>query len=376
MGRVHAAGYMNIPYFFGAEDLNATVVWAAEANPNLRDKVERYLPNARFTTDWRHAINDPEVDVIDICLPDNMHYEVAKAGLLAGKHVFCEKPLTSSTEHARELADIAKAKNLRTRVGHAFPRNPVHDLAREIIASGEIGDVTLFRGAQHVDTFGDPDAPFVWRADRNLAPTGIVGDTGSHLFSFMQFLVGKTEALFADNYIIASHRPRTAKSVTKGLNDSGTEAEMVEVTNPDGTNMVCKFECGARGSVNFSRIATGKGFEQTYEIFGTKGSITFDYKEMNRLHLYSLADREGRRGYRAIDVGPESPNFSAFLPLRNLGLGYNETKFIEMAEMVRSVTTGRDMWPTFEDGHHICQIVEACIKSSQLQKWVKVAGLT
>ena len=375
MGRIHAAGYMNIPYFFGERGLMAEVVLAVESAEHLQAQVERYLPNARFTTNWRDAIEDPGVELVDICLPDNMHYEVARTALLAGKHVFCEKPLTSSAGQARELADIAKDKNLRTRVGHAFPRNPVHDLAHEIISSGEIGKVTLFRGSQHVDTFGDPEAPFVWRADGNLAPTGIVGDTGSHLFSFMCFLVGRTETLLADNYIIASHRPRAAGTGVEVKEGLRRESELAEVTNPDGTNMVCRFECGARGSVNFSRIATGKGFEQTYEIFGTRGSITFDYREMNRLHLYSLSDREGRRGYRAIDVGPENANFAAFLPLRNLGLGYNETKFIEMAEMLRSIATGQDMWPTFEDGHHICQMVDACIESSRLQNWVNVAGM-
>jgi predicted dehydrogenase len=127
-------------------------------------------------------VDDPEVDLVDICLPDNLHYPVAKAALLAGKHVYCEKPLADTAAEVRELADIARGKGLITWVGHGCPRNPVRDLAKEIIASGEIGDIRLFKGCEHIDVFGDPLAPFMWRADGTRAPTGIVGDTGSHVF--------------------------------------------------------------------------------------------------------------------------------------------------------------------------------------------------
>ena len=78
--------------------------------------------------------------------------------------------------------------------------------------SGEIGEVRLFKGCQHVDMFGDPLAPFMWRADGKLAPTGIVGDTGSHVFSFMEFLVGRVQSLIADNLIVTPRRPVVAGS--------------------------------------------------------------------------------------------------------------------------------------------------------------------
>ena len=105
--------------------------------------------------------------------------------------------------------------------------------------------------------------------------------------------------------------------------------------------MMCRFENGASGIVDFSRVATGRKFRQAYEIYGTKGSLVYDYDEMNRLRFYTNADPVGRRGFRAIDVGPEHPTYRAFLPLPNFSLGYNETKIIEAAEVIRSITTGR-----------------------------------
>lgn len=357
MGRVHTMAWATYPHFF-TDARRARIVALVAPNPTA-DLAAR-APGARILQDWRDVVNDPEVDLVDICLPDNLHHQVAKAALLAGKHVYCEKPLADTAREARELADLARAKGVITRVGHAFPRNPVHDLARDILRSGEIGEITLFKGCQHVDVFGDPMAPFMWRADGKLAPTGIVGDTGSHVFSFMEFLVGRVSSLIADNLIVTPRRP--------------TSGGWAEVSNPDATQMLCRFESGAAGIVDFSRVATGRKFRQAYEIYGTKGSIVFDYDQVNRLHFYSGADREGRRGYRAIDVGPEHPTYRAFLPLANFALGYNETKIIEAYEVARSITTGQSVWPDFETGHHICQIVDACMTSSAERRWIDIPG--
>ena len=273
---------------------------------------------------------------------------------------------------ARELADIARAKGLITRVGHAFPRNPVHDLAKDIIQSGEIGDILLFKGCQHIDMYADPSAPFMWRADGKLAPTGIVGDTGSHVFSFMDFLVGRVSSLIADNIISTRLRPIVAGSQLGRGGELTGAGDMAEVTNPDATNILVKFANGASGIVDFSRIAMGRKFRQTYEIYGTKGSLAYDYDEVNRLRFYSNADGPGRQGFREIDVGIENATYRAFLPLPNFALGYNESKIIEAFEVIRSITSKSPAWPTFESGHHICQIVDACMQSSQTRSWVDI----
>lgn len=215
-------------------------------------------------------------------------------------------------------------------------------------------------------------APYMWRANGDLAPTGIIGDTGSHVFSFMEFLVGKVSTLIADNYIATPTRPvATAHELGQDAALTGQE-DQADVSNPDGSNVLCRFANGARGLVDFSRIATGRKFMQTYEIYGTKGSLAYTYDEINRLRFYSNDDDVGRRGYRAIDVGPEHDAYRAFLPLPNFALGYNETKIIEAAEMVQAITSGKPKWPTFETGHHICQIVDACMESARLKRWVEI----
>lgn len=373
MGKVHMMAYQNAPLLFGSDNGAAEIAWLVDGDDAGLARAAALQPAARSSRDWKNAVDDPSVDLIDICLPDQFHYEVAKAALLAGKHVYCEKPLTNTAAEARELADIARTKGLITRVGHAFPRNPIHDVAKSIIDGGELGEIKLFKAAQHVDVLGDPQAPFMWRADGKLAPTGIVGDTGSHVFSFMERLVGRVSELIADCRIVTHKRPVVSGfNYGKGARLTGAEP-MAEVTNPDATNLLCRFENGAMGIVDFSRVATGRKFLQTYEIYGTKGSIAYDYDEVNRLRFYSSADAPGRQGFRAIDVGPENRNYAAFLPIPNFALGYNESKMIEVAEVIKSVASGQSMWPTFESGHHIAQIVDACLESSQRRQWVTIA---
>lgn len=372
MGKVHTMAYQTFPHFFGDSHGKARIVALVEGNSLSAKELRERAPDAKIYKTWQEAVNDPDVDLIDICLPDNLHYEVAKAALLAGKHVFCEKPLADTAQEARELADIAREKGLITRVGHAFPRNPVHDRAKELIDAGEIGEIKLFKGCQHIDVYGDPHAPYMWRANGDLAPTGIVGDTGSHVFSFMEFLVGNVASLIADNYITVPKRP-----VVDGLafgevpNLKGDE-EWADITNPDGSNVLCRFANGARGMVDFSRVATGRKFMQGYEIYGTKGSLVYNYDEINRIRFYSSDDGVGRRGFREIDVGPEHETFQKFSPLPNFAVGYNESKIIEAAEVIQSITENKPMWPTFENGHHICQIIDACMESSRLNAWVDI----
>ena len=138
MGKCHAMAYNNAELLFPDWGLAPQMVLLIDEDTGHLDAMQRLFPRSRISTDWTEAISDPEVDLIDVCLPDKLHFPIAKAALEAGKHVYCEKPLTENAAQARELARLAAAGSLVTRVGHNFPRNPVHDLAREIVDAGEI----------------------------------------------------------------------------------------------------------------------------------------------------------------------------------------------------------------------------------------------
>lgn len=372
MGRVHANTYANAARLFPELKTSVSIRWVVgNDETNMREIAE--LTGAEcFGIDWRDAVNDREVDLVDICLPDNLHYAVAKAALQAGKHVYCEKPFTDTFSEANELAALAREKGAVTRVGHNFPINPVHRLAREVIKSGEIGNVTLFKGCQHVDYLADPEAPFIWRADGERARTGIVGDTGSHVFSFADYLIGEVEEVMAHCPVVIAERPDGPDARLGYKATHGVAKRTKPVTNPDAGLVLCRFRSGALGAMDFSRIAMGRRFQQRYEVYGTKGALVYDYEQITRLNLFKADDAAGKQGFRAIDIGSEHFDYVRFLPLANLGLGYNEVKAIEIGQVIASVAHQKPAWPTFEDAKRIVAMVEACMASTASRQWERV----
>jgi len=369
MGKCHSLGYRNLPLLYPEHGAEADIRWIVDDAKDRLEALKPSYPGARASRSWQDAINDPEVDLVDICLPDHLHYEVAKAALQKGKNVYCEKPFTADAKEAKELADLARAKGLVTRVGHNFPKNPVHELTKEILDKGEIGDLVLFKASMHVDVLADPDTPFMWRCDGQLAPTGAVGDIASHVFSFIHMFFGGVDTLVADVATTTKTRP-VIDGFGYGVQAKRpAHAQMREVTNADLVTLLCTFPKGGRGIIDVSRVASGRKFLQSYEIYCTKGGIAFNFDQVNRLHVSQVSMGEG---YRSIDVGAERRNFAAFLPVANFGLGYNEFKAIEVCEVVKSVATGKPSWPTFADGYEIMRIVDACFRSAKDRSWVNV----
>ncbi|MEZ5665972.1 MAG: Gfo/Idh/MocA family oxidoreductase [Alphaproteobacteria bacterium] len=374
MGKVHSLGYRNTALLFGGRRGSAEIAMLVDENAGRLKEMAAAIGNPRIESDWRVAVADPDIDLIDICLPDYLHYPVAKAALEAGKNVYCEKPFTDTAAEAKELADLATRKGVVTRIGHNFPKNPAHEIARDLIRSGEIGDIQLFRAWMHVDVLADPAAPFMWRCDGELAPTGAVGDIATHVFSLVDYLVGDIRTLTADAGVTAAERPYQAGFGYGVKAGELKDAPMKAVTNPDFVNILCRLKNGGRGVIDVSRVATGRRFQQGYDIYGTRGALSFDYDEVNRIRFYSGADPVGRQGWRAIDAGPESETYAAFNPVANFGVGYNEFKAIEVSEVVNAVATGTPVWPTFHDGARLMRIVDACLKSAAEGGWVTVEG--
>ena len=373
MGQAHTMGYRSQSTVFGREPAVPVLHSVIDVDEEVaRGLAERY--EARNSgTDWRAAIADPAVDLVDICLPNNMHFEVAQAAIEAGKHVYCEKPLTMTAGESKTLAEAAEARGVVTMIGHNFPRNPAHGIARDFIRRGEIGRIVFFKAAMHVDFLADPDIPFMWRCDKEMAGTGAVGDIATHIFSLVQYLVGDVESLVADMEIVTKTRP-----VLEGFNYGAQQkvpddAPRRQVTTDDIVTLLCRFAGGGMGIIDVSRVATGQKHTHSYELYGTKGALRFNYDHVNRIQVYRVGDPPAEQGFKSIDASPEHGRYGAFYPVANFGLGYNEYKAIEIRELMEAVASGEPAWPTFRDGWKIMQIVDACVESARSRRWVDVS---
>ncbi len=314
---------------------------------------------ARSTDDWRVLVNDARVDAVVIASPQETHLEIASAAFALGKPVFCEKPLGSSLEDSRRMVDAAKKSGVVNMTGFNYIRTPASQLARQIIDAGEIGDITYFRGEHTEDFFADPQAPATWRSQGRS--NGTMGDLSPHMINGALALAGPITSLVSDIETVHEKRPGKDGDVT--------------VTNDDHGQFLCRFESGAMGMLYFSRVATGRKMGYAYEVFGTKGSLRFDQEDQNALWLYKGDAAVGREGFTKILAGPEHPDYKAFCLGPGHGTGYQDQIIIEAHDFLKAIDKGTSLWPTFEDGMLVNQIVEAAWRSRDEQGWVNVSDV-
>ncbi len=311
---------------------------------------------ARSTANWQTLVSDPRVEAIVIASPQQTHREIALAAFALGKPVLCEKPLGMHLADSREMVAAAEKSGVINMSGFNYIRTPASQLARQIIAAGEIGDITYLRGEHTEDFLADPTTPANWRT-RDRA-NGNMGDLSPHIINAALALAGPIDELIADIQIV--HKTRTGPS--------GPEA----VTNDDQGHLMCRFENGAMGALFSSRIATGRKMGYAYDIYGTKGAIRFDQEDQNAVWLYKGDQRPDRQGFTKILTGPEHPDFKAFCLGPGHGTGYQDQIIIEARDFLEAIATKTQKWPTFKDGMLVNQIVEAAFVSYAERRWVNV----
>jgi predicted dehydrogenase len=315
---------------------------------------------ARAGSDWRAVCRDPDIDVVDICTPNHLHKEMALAAAAAGKHIWCEKPLGLTASEAGEICRAAEQAGVRTSMGFNYNCNPLLALARQMIAAGELGDIYNFRGCYQEDYLSDPKSPFSWRCLREQGGSGALNDLGTHLINMAEFLLGPIDTLFGKLKTVYTHRPVPGSR------------EMRAVENEDIAQVLLTFASGCVGTMEISRIATGRKCGLTFEIHGTRGSVVFDQERMNELQIYQMNDAVGQRGLRTILAGPEHPDYRNFCPAPGHGLGINDLKIIEARNLLRSIQDDTPIFSDFRNGWRVQTIVDAVERSHEEQAWVNV----
>lgn len=372
MGKAHATAFKNVPLVFGNEPGRPILEIVADVDANALEKWAGEFGFARWTTNWGEIIEDPRVDVVDITTPNHLHAEMAIAAAQAGKHIYCEKPLaTTSVDAARIVAEVEKS-GVITIVGFNYLKNPAQAFAKQLIESGELGDITLFRGTFDQDFLANPDVPFSWRLDRALAGTGTLGDLGSHTIAFAHFLVGEIVEVCGMNTTIIKERVVPASgSGYAATAQNGAQKRAVE--NEDIMEFLVHFDNGAIGTIGTSRIGMGRKLGLTYEIQGTKGSLFYTQERMNEINLYRHTDPDREKGYKTVYIGPEHPGYKAFFGLAGIGLGYNDQKIIEAHDLITAVALNRPAQPDVRFAYQVNKVIDAADLSCQEHRWVQVS---
>jgi predicted dehydrogenase len=374
MGKAHAMAYASMPMFF----------WPAPAIPHRKvvvDVTDAMAETARdrygfeeASSDWRAVVARPDIDVIDICTPNNVHAEIAIAAAQAGKHIICEKPLARTVEEARAMAAAVKKAGVTHMVAFNYRRTPAVALAKKYIEDGRIGKILNFRGTYLQDWSADPDGPLSWRFQKKIAGSGTVGDIATHVVDLAHYLVGPIETVNAITTTYNKTRPLQQGGVDKlgAAEKASGDVERGEVDVDDEVISMLRFENGAIGSLEATRNAYGRNNFITLEIHGTKGSIHFNYERRDELQVMFADDPADSRGFRTVYTGPAHPYGHGLWPIPALGIGYSETKIVECFDFFTAIRTGKQPSPNFDDGLLTELVADALIRSGETGAWERV----
>lgn len=356
MGKTHVFGFASAPRIFDLP-YRPVLHTVADITDEAADRAAAALGFERATSDWRRLIDDPEIDVIDITAPNALHKEMALAAIAAGKHVYCEKPLAPMAADAREMAEAAEAAGVKTQVGFNYLCNPMLALARQMIADGELGEIRGYRGLHAEDYMADASSPWTFRHDP--AGGGALADIGSHALATAEYLLGPIARVMGDCVTLIASRPDGT---------GGTRAVQVD----DIGRAFLRFANGAQGSIEGNWIATGRKMQHDFEVYGTKGALSFSQERFNELHFYSVDDPSGRRGFRRIEAAPEHPPYGNFCVAPGHQLGFNDLKAIEVAGYLRAIAGETPEPFNFRKGLRIQRLVETIQHSAAQGQWLPI----
>jgi predicted dehydrogenase len=371
MGQAHADAYRRAGILYRNLPRTPVLYAVADQNDALAEQSRSRLGFEKAYGDWRRLIEDPEVDVIDITTPNNLHVEPALVAIEAGKHVYCEKPMAVKVEDAQRMAAAANKAGVHTLVAFNNLKTPAALVAKQIIERGEIGEPVRFRGRFDQGFFNDPSLPWSWRCSRELAGTGALGDLGAHAVSVAQFLMGDLTEVSAQSQIIFKERPVPEFDAGYGSTVSADAKKRI-VENEDQIQSLVKFESGAAGVIESSRVCAGRVFGVFWEVSGTEGTIYNNGERFNELQVFRMGEEKRDRGFKTIFCGSQVPQYSAFFgfDFAGGGLGYFDMKVFEVHDLVQGIGGNAGCFPDFAFGARNQEILEAMDQSTRSGAWV------
>ncbi len=369
MGKAHSNAYRQVNRFF---DLPAqinmhTICGRNEAAVTAAAKTMGW---ANVETDWRKVIANPEIDIIDISTPGNLHAEIAIEAAKAGKAVWCEKPIGNTLPEAKAMLDAVLEAKVPHAVFHNYRKAPAVALVKKMIEEGKLGTIYHFRAVYLQDWIADPNFPLVWRLQKEVAGSGTHGDINAHIIDLARHLVGEFDEVCGLLHTFIKQRP-----IAGAINDKlGAEAtnEMGEVTVDDAAMFLARFKNGALGTFEASRFAVGRKNKNSFEINGSKGSVVFNLEKMNELEYYNAEDPEGYQGFRLIQATESAhPYAGQYWPVGHI-IGYEHTFVNLVADAVKAMSEGSPISPDFVDGYENQRVLDAVEVSHANRGWVSL----
>lgn len=361
MGKTHTYCIKNLPFFFDGDCRTEITAVCTRNIENAKNAAKKYaIP---YFTDNEDDVIYGNCDVVDICTPNIYHYESAKKAILAGKHVYCEKPLAVTYAQADELAHLAKEKNVCAQVvfNNRFLAPVIR--AKQLIEDGRIGKILSFNAKYLHSSALDVSKNAGWKQDRNICGGGVLFDLGSHAVDLIYYLCGDFSQVIGKSLIAYPER-------------CGIDGRKWATNADEAFYMIATLENGAVGTIEVSKIAAGANDDLTFEIHGECGSIRFNLMEPNFLEAYfcdaKSGEYGGERGYTRIECVNRYPYPSGVFPGIKAPVGWLRGHIGSYYSFVTSVNGGTCPSPSFEDGAYVQKILEGAYESDRIKTAVDI----
>jgi predicted dehydrogenase len=373
MGKAHSYALLATPFFFktGFDPVRKVIVGRSEEKAK---QAAESFGWEEYSTDWREVVRRPDIDAVAIVTPPNTHAAIAIAAAEAGKHIFCEKPFTITVEEAERTIKAVHRAGVKHMLGFNYRRVPALNLANQLVRSGRLGEIYHFRAAYLQDWIMDPLFPRIWKLNRAIGGSGSHHELNAHIIDLALYLVGKIDRVVGVEETFIKERPSAANSdkLSTMLTAESSSADMERVDVDDATAFLARFQCGAMGTFESTRFASGRRNHNRVEVNGSKGSVYFDLEFMNRLQYYNADDPGDVPGFRSIQVNEGChPYIDHWWPPGH-AIGYENTFVNQYADFLQAIAEDTSPEPGFEVGLENQKVLGAVTSSIAKERWVEI----
>jgi predicted dehydrogenase len=365
MGRAHSNAYKQVGQFFPSR--HRVVLKAACARDAAKAKAfADQWGYESVETDWQKLLDRKDIDVVDICTPNNLHREIALAAAAAGKMILCEKPLAMNSAEGRQMVDAVEKAGVANMVWYNYRRIPAVTLAKRLVEEGRLGKVFHYRAKFLQDWTIKADLPQggqgLWRLDVAAAGSGVSGDLLAHCIDTAIWLNGRMDSVCA----------MTETFVKERMHNLTGKVEKVGID--DACIFFGRFANGSLANFESTRYARGHKALYTLEINGESASLAWDLHDLHRLQMFDYKDEGKVRGWKSIHVTDNSPDHPYmdkwWVP--GLVVGYDASFTHQVADFIQGLESGKPASPTFRDALETQLVLDAILESARQKKWVDV----
>ncbi len=363
MGRTHSNAYKRVNDFFDLAYRPVLKAVCGRTAQGAEDFAEKWGYEST-ETDWRKLVERNDIDAIDICTPNNLHAEIARAAASAGKMILCEKPLAMNMVEGQKMVDAVERAGVLNTVWYNYRRIPAVTLAKQLIDAGRLGKIFHYRANFLQDWTISADLPQggtgLWRLDVAAAGSGVTGDLLAHCIDTALWLNGS----------IGSVSAMTETFVKERMHNLTGKVEPVGID--DACAFLCRFENGSLGLFESTRYARGHKALYTFEINGEKASIKWNLEDLHRLEFFDHRDESIIRGWHSVHVTDGDMPYMKNWWVPGLQIGYEHTFVHQAADFLENLGKGEPTAPTFRDALATQAVCDAVLDSADHRKWESV----